>query len=63
MADISKCSGVSDQGTVCGKRERCWRYNAPAHKSHQSYILIPESEIKDCSYLIERNENKATYIK
>jgi len=41
MSDISKCNGVRNDGAICPKREKCYRYTAESDKFWQSYIEAP----------------------
>ena len=41
MSDISKCNGVRNDGAICPKREKCYRYTAKSDEFWQSYIEAP----------------------
>lgn len=38
MADISMCSGICLDGSICPLREQCYRFLAVANDMWQSYI-------------------------
>jgi hypothetical protein len=41
MSDISKCNGVGNEGKICPKREKCYRYTSEGDKFWQSWIEAP----------------------
>jgi hypothetical protein len=41
MSDISKCNGVGNEGKICPKREKCYRYTSEGDEFWQSWIEAP----------------------
>lgn len=44
MTDIAKCRGIN-----CPLKYHCWRFLAPQHGGHQSYLFSP-IEDGECEY-------------
>lgn len=63
--DISKCSGRLTEGSetiVCGKRENCHRYTAPASE-WQSWMMVPASDMRgDCEYYLPVHDGRDTKV-
>jgi hypothetical protein len=41
MADVTKCSGVLPDKTICPMRETCWRHTAPASELQSWFAESP----------------------
>lgn len=58
MADITMCRGVMQDGSVCEKANKCYRYTATASPFWQSFFTTTPlcKETKQCEFFWNNEE-------